>query len=407
MIYLFSLLIIQVKNKTTFHDILCSTKKSAEIESKFHLKEFYVNLGKRVIMNDEINNVDSDDGVAPLCASMETMANVTDTPKQTTSMNVFHKENYAQQMKTPSELVTSSLSEPIAANRQSFRKSMNLHLEHTPHENDHSSMIKPDKECSSERPKAKTSLTFLEPVISTKSFYGASSTSSNTWISSLKSNTDKKLFTTPKSKTRSDNYTSMKRVAIPKLWQGGNAIKHVRHRHFVNRSSKKRKHDCSSTTENSSSSSDSIERPRSAKKLRRDIDLNPTTPVQQKSILKDQNSFSPWESSRRSAIKKVGKKSVKTAATMNEASDASGEEEDDVDEDEDLLLHMNLVDNIQNADPIKEERTNRKFFKSGRDNTTKNYHILNSFNASLKRGNNLVLEVPTKRQKMNKSKFMV
>lgn len=369
------------------------------------LRTLTINLGRKVDQNQSgsparlsvnCSGSDDDDGVAPLCASMESMANVTDSPNQATASNVFRRQlNYAEQMKTPSELVSTACNEPIVNRGHSFRKSINA--ECTPHESEHSVSARSDKENSVDRPKAKTSLTFTEPIISTKSFYGTSS-SSSTWSRKFENEASRSPYPThsivPKLKLKTISHKTIQRPKVPMLWQGRGAFKPIRYKHHSNRRQKKQAKTISSSSEAASTSIESIDGG-SAKKVSRKDDESPPNQFHRKVMLNGQSSLSPWESSKQSAIKRPREVNVESA---EDGSDESGDENDP-------LLHVNLLDNITPTDAIDDGRSARKFFKSKRDDVAKKYRIVNAFSATLKRGNNMKLEVPAKRVKKNKGEF--
>lgn len=353
----------------------------------------------------------AEDGVTPLCTSLENMSTLAiDSPSIGSTFNVFRGENYAQQMKTPSDsLITVDGKEPITRG-QSFRKSLLLSAEYTPQDTDLSNTTKNDKENGGERPKARASLTFNEPMIPVKSFYGRSNVTADSienvfkkkWAPSLPIMS---MFNKIKSKS-THRKPKAKRSKGPTLWQCRGIAKPTN----FNRINMKKKHkkiqSSSESTLETTGNSVELDSSVSAKKALTASEANMHTPITHKSlrkVLKDQNSFSPWESSRQSAIKACKKLDLND---VDESEQADDESEDD-DENNDPLLNANLFSNVvKESKEVQEEEsgTTRKFFKSKGDKTTKKYHIMNGFSATMKRPNDMKLEVPAKRVRRNKGR---
>lgn len=372
------------------------------IEQKYSLKRLTVNLGQKVCIDSDdddppksyvTTDVDSEDGVAPLCESMEKMATDPPTPI-TTGASVFcDNQNYAKQMKTPSESTTASADHLIRG--QSFRKALLVNAELTPNEAESTApLAKHDKAASIDRPKAKTSLIFNEPTISTKSFYGSSSTANGTTVnrfgSSIGANDDKKFpmmsiiskFKKQTSTNRKQQSHRRPRWTGPSLWRNGGIHKAMR----LKRRSKPTKHSKSepkalnTTTTSSSTSIDSDNNNQRSDKSKR-----------HQSILKDQNA-----------------PQIPVIATGS-TSDADSEYEDDDDDENDPLLKgigilQETTKDAENNEP--EKAGNRKFFKSKASTTTKKYQIMNGLSATLKRGNDFKLELPAKRVRRSRGTFL-
>lgn len=369
------------------------------LAQKYSLKKLTVNLGSRASCSDDddlpknnvTTDIDSEDGVAPLCDSMEKMVTNPPTPI-TTACVLGDEENYAKQMKTPNESTTASADQMFRG--QSFRKTLLLDAETTPNEAEPTAQ--PSKPPASvDRPKAKTSLVFSEPTIPTKSFYGSSATTNNALFdrfnSSITASSEKKLpimsiiskFKKQSSTHRKPQPNKRPKWTGPSLWRNGGIHKPMR----IKRRPKpikhsKSAHKTSDATTASSTSVDSIDNhyQRSAKKSSHRS--TPNTNKRPQSILKDQNS-----------------PQVPVRATGS-TSDADSEYEDDDDDENDPLLKdigilRGTTKDAENDEP--EIVTNRKFFKSNANATTKKYQIMSGLSATLKRGNDFKLELPAKR----------
>lgn len=359
-------------------------------DQKYSLKRLTVNLGRKVCIDSDdddppksyvTTDVDSEDGVTPLCVSMEKMATDPPTPI-TTGASVFcDDQNYAEQMRTPSESTITTASGDQMIRGQSFRKALLVNAGLTPNEAESTAQLaKHEKVASIDRPKAKTSLIFNEPTISTKSFYGSSSTANGPLVNRFNSANDDQKFPMMSiiSKFKKQSSTHRKqqshkrpRWTGPSLWRNGGIHKPMRSK----RRSKPAKHSkierkALDTTTSSTSIDSDNNNPRSDKNER------------QQSILKDKN---------------VSQIPVRAAGST---SDADSEYEDDDDDENDPLLKgigilQEITKDAENNEP--EIAANRKFFKSKASTTTKKYQIMNGLSATLKRGNDFKLELPAKR----------
>lgn len=368
------------------------------LEEAYSLKKVTVNLGRKLCIesgsDDPSKNsttTDSEDGVAPLCESMEKMATDPPTPTPITAVDVFSSaSDYSTQMKTPSESSTTTTSAD-QKKHQSFRKASLSNAELTPSENEASiPLAKHDKAATVDRPKAKTSLIFTEPTISTKSFYGSSFTVSSALLNRFGTGNatidEKKLpiaSILSKLKKQSPSYqkqSMQKRTKWtgPRLWRNGGVHKAVRFKRRIKpaKLSKIEKNTLDATTTSSDSTDNTNQR--SAKKISQRAVDHPAS--RHKSVLKDQNS------------------PQMAAPATGSTSDADSEYEDDDDDDPLLkgigIAHTTTKD-TENDEP--EMSVNRKFFKSKTSTTTKKYQIMAGLSATLKRGNDFKLELPAKR----------
>lgn len=376
------------KQRENFENVL----NEISIERKYSLKRLTVNLGRKVCIDSDDDNppksyvttdVDSEDGVAPLCVSMEKMATDPPTPITTDASVFCDDQNYAKQMKTPSESTTASAEQLIRG--QSFRKALLVNAELTPNEPKRTAQLaKHEKAAGIDRPKAKTSLIFNEPTISTKSFYGSSSTTNGTSVNRFGSDIDandlKKIpmmSIISKFKKQSSTYRKQQshkrpRWTGPSLWRNGGIHKPMRSK----RRSKPTKH---------------------SKSERKTLDATTTSST---SVDSDNNNQRSDKSKRHQSILKDQNASQIPVRPTGSTSDADSEYEDDDDDDNDPLLKgigilQETTKDAENNEP--EIPTNRKFFKSKASTTTKKYQIMNGLSATLKRGNDFKLELPAKR----------
>lgn len=390
------------------------------IEQKYSLKKLTVNLGRKVCIDSDddylpksklTTDIDSEDGVAPLCESMEKMATDPSTP--ITTANAFcDKENYEKQLKTPSESTTSTASADQLFRGQSFRKALLLDAELTPNETESTSqMPRHEKETNIDRPKAKTSLIFNEPTFSTKSFYGSSSATKSSLLNRFGNgitvndekrfpivNDEKKfpiMSIISKFKKQSSTHQkqqSQKRTKWtgPTLWRHGGIQKATR---FKRRSNlvkhSKNTHKALDTTTTSSTSIDSIENNNQRSAMKISQRSTPDTNKRHQSILKVRNS--PQISKR-------------ATGTTSDADSEYEDDDDDDDENDPLLKGIGILRNATKDTENDESETqpNRKFFKSKVNTATKKYQIMNGLCATLKRGNDFKLELPAKRVQRSK-----
>lgn len=390
--------------RTDFANIL----NEISVEQKYSLKKLTINLGRKVCIDSDddyplksnvTTDVDSEDGVAPLCESMEKMA--TDPPTPVTAVSAFRDaDNYAKQMKTPSEstIIKTTVDQ---LKHQTFRKASLVNAELTPNEAESTAQsAKHDKTASIDRPKAKTSLIFNEPTISTKSFYGSSTSSTLlNRIGNGNATIDENKFPIAsiisKFKKQPSTYrkqTMQKRSkwSGPCLWRHGGVHKPMRFKRRTKPA--KNTKNAFDTTTASSTSIDSVDNnnQRSAKKVSRGSTMDPH---KRQSILKDQNSAQ-----------------IPVRASGS-TSDADSEYEDDDDDENDPLLKgigilRETTKDTENDEP--EVPANRKFFKSNASTTTKKYQIMNGLSATLKRGNDFKLELPAKRVRRTRgNKFQI
>lgn len=390
------------------------------IEQKYSLKRLTVNLGRKVCIDSDdddlpksnvTTDIDNEDGVAPLCESMGKMA--TDPPTPITTANAFcDEENYEKQLKTPSESTTHIASTDQLFRGQSFRKALLLDAELTPNEAESTSqMPRHDKEASIDRPKAKTSLIFSEPTISTKSFYGLSSAANSSLLNrfgnGISVNDEKRFpividekkfpimsiiskFKKQSSTHRKQQSSKRSKWTGPSLWRHGGIHKPTRFKRCSNSvKHSKNTHKALDITTTSSTSIDSIENnnQRTAKKISRRSTFD--TKKRHQAILKDQNS--PQISNR-------------ATGTTSDADSEYEDDDDDDDENDPLLKGIGILcgatKDTENDEP--ETQMNRKFFKSKANTVTKKYQIINGLCATLKRGNDFKLELPAKRVRRSK-----
>lgn len=350
-------------------------------------------MGQKVSIENKIDNdtnSDVEDAVIPLCTSLKKMTGVTDSPFHRSDL--LQNDDYAQQMKTPNELSTSIMGTDKLLRGLSFRKSLIFDKGLTPHNDDSISNGKNDNDIiNNERPKAKTSLTFNEPTISTKSFYGSPATNENSILKRIDVHKLNWPTLSIKSKTikKSIHKKAVQRSKVPSLWRNSGVFKpmHLKHRHITKKLSNKSTNIISMTKSRDFKSAQSSRTKRSI-----------STKAQQKNvhkILKDQTNAGPSNSN---AINN-------SSRSFNTSDDENFELQlDDIDDsNDDPLLKDNEIEKEKELDETinDEQQSKRKFFKSKENNTAKRYRIMNGFTATLKRGGDLKLEMPAKRPKRN------
>lgn len=348
-----------------------------------------------------------EDVVGPLCTSMKKLSSMTE-------------QNYEQQMKTPSEMTKSgkSVSEPVARGA-SFRKSLIFDTGLTPHddESNASSIIKSSDHDSGERPKAKTSLTFTEPTISVRSFYGkpaekpekpqqndkeddtmAKMNTHEIVVALAMQKIKSKSKSKPKSKSKSASLA--KRMKAPSLWRFSGKMKFNRHKWGRSQKTSIKKEPNTSTSHESTTAKHCIE-----------LDVENIAPsggaftsrieqnLRLQKILKEQTNA--LNVSRE--IDWTGcAKSMESTPNPNGFLNSDGE-----DDDEDDVNRSRMPQNINTYEEVEvevEEPTNRKFFKSSASNSAKKYRIMGRLSATLKRGGDLKFDPPPKRKKKRSNK---
>lgn len=372
-------------------------------------------------MTKKTNSADSDvtkeiceeDVVGPLCTSMK-------------KLNSMIEQNYEQQMKTPSEMTTSgkSVSEP-AARGASFRKSLIFDTGLTPHVDqlNASSAIKSNDHDSGERPKAKTSLTFTEPTISVRSFYGKSAEKTevpepnnkddnsvvniNTHeiavalaMQKIKSKSKSK----PKSKSKSASLA--KRMKAPSLWRFSGKMKFNRHKWQRSQKLSKKKEVNTSTSRKNTSENKSFDSKVNVENIAPSPGVEFTSRIEQnlrlQKILKDQTNALNVS---REINWTGGTKSMES--TPNHAGFLNSDGEDDDEDDgnsSQVPKSFNTYEEVEVEVEEPTEPTNRKFFKSSASNSAKKYRIMGRLSATVKRGGDLKFDPPPKRKKKRSNK---
>lgn len=390
---------------------------------------------------NETKNGASDSGgeedlMGPLCNSMKKLTSMTE------------QQNYEQQMKTPSDVsTTKKLTVDACGRNASFRKSLVFDSSLTPNDDTESPASKSsDHEhnsgasssggggsSSSVGPKAKTSLTFNEPTISVRSFYGKPIEKSATDVAKRDNDLIEKIHShefgaaiaavaakhklkfksKSKSQTKSKSLSRrMKASAAPSLWRFSGKSKFNHHRRHSRGASHNKSLNKAKPTLNTSSKSGGVE------VAATDIENVPpsgiefTSRIEQnlrlQKILKEQpNALSA--SREINWIGGAGPKSTVTSSMPNQSrflhSDAEDDDDDDDADGDNDAAPMNQCTYEEVEVEVEEhEPTNRKFFKSSASNAAKKYRIMGRLSATLKRGGDLKFDPPPKRKKKRSNK---
>lgn len=353
--------------------------------------------------NDNVEAKDSseDDVVGPLCTSMKKLSSMTE-------------QNYEQQLKTPSEMTMSSKSSSDQLVRgASFRKSLVFDTGLTPHDDESNASNVMKSQCD-EPPKAKTSLTFGEPVISVRSFYGkpvdkpvepkhqeidlVAKLNSHEFAAAIAKRTAQLK---PKSKTKSKSSLA-KRMKVPSLWRFSGKMKFNRHKRLrpLQKVAKKKKLNTSTNSnandEKRSAANDDAENvPPNGSEFTSRIEQN----LRLQKILKEQTNA--LGASRDINWNGSAKKS--TVSNIKHVGFANSDGEDDDGSDNENPLAHNFT-TYEEVEVEIEEPTNRKFFKSSASNSAKKYRIMGRLSATMKRGGDLKFDPMPKRRKKRPNK---
>lgn len=354
--------------------------------------------------NNKTMDDSEDDGVTPLCTSMKKMTSVSelDTVTSLEPVGVLEKDNYAQQLRTPNDLCTSGNTPEQLLRGISFRKSLIFDTGLTPHDD-----ITPSSKASDvndntvTEPKAKTSLTFSEPLISVKSFYGSSL---NNDLSETKKSDNKlqKIYTTiiaskPKV-TRKVNTKKPPRVKAPTLWHHGGVFK----RHKPNKIKMQQKLKANNPKKNKMIAKGALtsenlvqvsDKSNVVKKPNEDDTMNEKNKRLQRILREQTNAGNQVRSINWNVGGNVSSNNNKGSFY---ASDDDDDEQSDDDDENNVPAEKETDEEKQEDDSVQ---TNRKFFKSKATNTAKKYCIISGIHATLKRGCDMKLERPAKRKK--------
>lgn len=329
-----------------------------------------------------------EDVVGPLCTSM----------KKLTSMTSMTEQNYEQLMKTPSETsTTSKMASEQVARGVSFRKSLIFDTGLTPHDDDSNAPIA--TKSSDEPPKAKTSLTFNEPVISVRSFYGKPSNKPVDTAADSKPEMDllgklniaailnRKAKLKPKPKPKS----LAKRMKAPSLWRFSGKMKFNRHKkhrtHKIEKKTKLNASVCSNDGKFIDNNTENV--PPNSGEFTSRIEQN----LRLQKILKDQtNALSVSRDINWNGTTKLAD------STNGHVGFLSSDDEDNEDSGNECALPSNGI-TYEEVEVEVEEPTNRKFFKSRATNSAKKYRIMGRLSATVKRGGDLKLDPLPKRKK--------
>lgn len=342
---------------------------------------------KKIQAIDKVESKDSseEDVVGPLCSSMKKLTSMTE-------------QNYEQQMKTPSETSTTNktASEQVARG-VSFRKSLTFDTGLTPHDDESNAPIV--IKSSDEPPKAKTSLTFNEPTISVRSFYGKSLSKPVDTNSEPKRELDilakiniaavakRKSKSKPKSKPK----LLAQRMKAPTLWHFSGKMRFNRHkRPRPHKIGKKKKLDTSVRSNEIKLIDNNAENvPPNGSEFTSRIEQN----LRLQKILKDQtNAFSVSRDINWNGAARIADSSNSHVSFLN----SDGEDEEDSGNECALPQNGSTYEEVEVE---VEEPTNRKFFKSSASNSAKKYRIMGRLSATLKRGGDLKFDPLPKRKK--------
>lgn len=339
-----------------------------------------------------------EDVVGPLCTSMKKLTSMTE-------------QNYEQQMKTPSESNASSKASGEVVRGASFRKSLVFDSGLTPHDNESNTLnnnTKSTENETNERPKAKTSLTFNEPVISVRSFYGkpvdkpTESKPENDIMAKLSSHEFAAAIAKRKNRSKPKTLKPKllaTRMKAPSLWRYSGKMKFNRlKRPRPHKDAKKKnKEKLNVSTKSSGEQGFDVENvPPAGAEFTSRIEQN----LRLQKILKDQtNAFGAsrdinWNG----GAKNNDSPLIPPTAFLN----SDGEEDADSDNDNDVPPTSTTHEEVEVE--VEETPTNRKFFKSSAS-SAKKYRIMGRLSATLKRGGDLKFELPKRKKKRpNKGK---
>lgn len=352
--------------------------------------------------NVDVKDSSEEDVVGPLCTSMKKLTSMTE-------------QNYEQQMKTPNESSASSKTSAEVARGASFRKSLVFDSGLTPHDNETNTSTSTNKSTdneSNERPKAKTSLTFNEPVISVRSFYGKTVEKSLDEPTKpaldiiTKLNGHEIVAAIAKQKHRSKPKTTKpkllaKRMKAPSLWRFSGKMKFNRHiRPRSHKEGKKKKEKLKASINSNGTNGIDTENvaPIGAEFTSR-IEQN----LRLQKILKDQtNAFGASRD-----INWNGATKMNDSTLIPSTDFLHSDGEDDGDSDNECTVQPNCS-TYEEVEVEVEEPTNRKFFKSS-GSSAKKYRIMGRLSATLKRGGDLKFDPPPKRRKKrpNKGRILI
>lgn len=352
--------------------------------------------------SESVSTKDSseEDVVGPLCTSMKKLTSMTEP-------------NYEQQMKTPSESNASHKSTVELARGASFRKSLVFDTGLTPHDSESDAAPSNSKSAETEpleRPKAKTSLTFGEPVISVRSFYGkpiekpVESKVETDIIAKLSSHefaaaiTKQKKRSKPKTTTKSQSLA--KRMKAPSLWRFSGKMKFNRHKRLPrpHKEVKKKKEKPNALAGNAARAIGTENVPPTGSEFTSRIEQN----LRLQKILKDQTNA--FEASR-DINWNGGNKSHDDHSPIAPPAFLNSDDDDDEDDADADSVQPTNRSTYEEVEVEVEEPTNRKFFKSSAT-SAKKYRIMGRLSATLKRGGDLKFDPLPKRKKKRPNKGM-
>lgn len=311
----------------------------------------------------------------------------------------FEKENYAKQMKTPNELGSSTNCNNPLLRGLSFRKSLIFDTGLTPNDDNAPANKLSDLNDSStangDHPRAKTSLTFSEPLISAKSFYGSKNgTTSTSYVKKKEEASPSSHMSTQvrrsisKTLSKANKKIAARKMSGPTLWKHAGAIKKLRK--HINKPVKKMSKSQWVKTALAEMNKQYPENDQNERKLVQSNTKGITsteTPedlaIRRKQLERIQKSLQPR---------------VQSTSNEHDSFEIS-DEEDDEDENKEQTAKAAAVNTNENHE---QSSSSRKFFKSSVGNTTKKYRIISGISATLKRGCDLKLERPVKRMKKQK-----
>lgn len=384
--------------RTDFSNIM----DELSMERNYSMRKLSLNLSKKLAEIETNADEHTQDGcdedvVGPLCTSMKKLNSTTETP--TTSLQ--QEKNYEQQMKTPSELNTSNKMESNQLIRGiTHRKSLVFDSGLTPHVNE---SITPNGKStendSCEKPKAKTSLTFNEPTISVKSFYGRSMSEQSVkpTIDSMKISSHQFAAALTKSKAKmkkkSQSLAKRMKAKVPSLWRfsGTNKFnKNKRHLHKPKISKNK--------TQNRSNNDMQIVEVE-VEPINQQFTSNIEHNLRLQKILKDQtNAFNASHDIDWTGASKVNRSTSDSMPLFMDSDDEDDENDDPLMPKQNIQPEPLLIEQ-NDVMPETVEPTNRKFFKSSANNSAKKYRIMGRLSATVKRGGDLKMEPLPKRKK--------
>lgn len=351
-----------------------------------------------------------EDMMEPLCNSMKKLTSMTE-------------QNYEQQMKTPSDVTTTSKSVT------SFRKSLVFDTSLTPNDDDddndehYEATTSSNASKSSENqhdhhhsgsgtsgPKARTSLTFNEPAISVRSFYGkpiekpVGEKHNDALLDKInyapiaapvatKQKFESRSMSRSKSRSKPKSL-SQRMKAAPSLWRfsGKTKFNHHHKRHRVpHKAPKKMTKSTTTWNDGAANARTDVENvpPANGMEFTSRIEQN----LRLQKILKEQ----PNALSASREINWIGGASGSIVATESSPGFLNSDAEDEEHEEGGGRLAANAT--YEEIEVDVEEPTNRKFFKSSASNSAKKYRIMGRLSATIKRGGDLKFDPPPKRKK--------